>query len=284
VTAVTTQRLVELAWEACGEAESAGGSAIYHAGTRIGHALVCLRAGTAELFMARQLGYHAVVAYEPASARDGVGDLARRQLVELLAAGLPPSTAEPAVAALMTDLHLERLQASRDHVPAVARLLDMPLLSVWGPVDELARRRLHELVDGVLAAHAGASVHDLREALLADPILAGDEYVPVLALGRWDAPTGQLAISCSALGGGGYAILNAYLNYGVDTVICDSLTPEVAWRLREAETPGNVLVLGRAATATMGLAPYLSRLRAEGLEVTFLGGVRDPAEPSGQGG
>jgi hypothetical protein len=276
VTAVTTQKLVELAWELAGEPESGGTVAIYHAGTRISHILLCLKARTAELFMARQLGYHAVVAYDPAGPDDGVGDLARRQLTELFAAGVPPSTAEPAVASFLSDLHLERLQAYPEQVPAVARLLEMPLVSVWSPLDALARRRLRELAIGALKAHARGSVRDLRDALLADPVLAGDEQAPLLALGHWDAPAGRVAILCSGAGGGGFAILNAYLNFdGVDTVICDALAPEVAWRLREVETPSNVLVLGRTATAALGLIPYAARLRAEGLEVTFLGVAND---------
>ena len=63
MTAVTTARLMEIALEMAGWDSIPGDCAIYYPGSRIGHLLLGIDVGAAELFMARQLGYHAVVAH-----------------------------------------------------------------------------------------------------------------------------------------------------------------------------------------------------------------------------
>ena len=66
MAAVTTERLIEIALEMAGWTDIPPDSAIYWPGSRISHILLGIDVGTAELFMARQLGYHCVISHRPA--------------------------------------------------------------------------------------------------------------------------------------------------------------------------------------------------------------------------
>ncbi len=61
MAAVTTERLIAIAYELAGWTDTPPDWMVYQPGTRISSVLVGLDVGPADLFMARQLGYHAVV-------------------------------------------------------------------------------------------------------------------------------------------------------------------------------------------------------------------------------
>jgi hypothetical protein len=94
-----------------------------------------------------------------------------------------------------------------------------------------------------------------------------------LALGRWTGRAGRVVVVGDAAAPISAELAHTYLAQGVTTLCCPALAPEGAHRLSESGVPGNVLVLGRIATASIGLNAFAARLRAEGLEVTALSGV-----------
>lgn len=277
MAAVTTERLMSIALELAGWDAVPPDCAVYYPGTRISHVLYGLDIGVAELFMARQLGYHAVIAYAPAGHTGPFWEVYHRHVDQMTAAGVPPAEAEAAVSGRIAEMRLAALAANDDHIPSVARLLEMPFLNIHSPLDELSRGLIQRTVDAALAAQPQAAVATLRDALLALPAFAAAHGEMLLPLGAWDAPAGHVVVSHGAFASGGYPVIHACLTHGVDTVLCADVPPEDVRRLTAEHVRGNLLVLGRAATANLGIAPYITRLRADGLEVTPFAGVLDPA-------
>ncbi len=273
MAAITTERLMEIALEMAGWQDIPGDCAIYYPGTRISHLLIGIDVGPGELFMARQLGYHAVVAHHPAGYAGPFWDVYRLHVPQMIAAGVPEDVAEQAVAARVEQFKAAAQRENYDHMASVARLLEVPFLNIHSPLDEVGRRIMQQTADALLAAKPDATVAELRDALLQLPEYAAARTQMQVPLGDWDAPAGRVVVSHGAYTNGGYAVARAYLTSGVDTLCCIHFPLEDAQRLAAEGVSGNILVMGHIASDSVGLNPYVARLRSEGLEVTTFSGI-----------
>lgn len=273
MAAVTTARLMEIALEMAGWDSIPGDCAIYYPGSRISHLLLGIDVGAAELFMARQLGYHAVVAHHPAGYAGPYWEVYRLHVGQMVAAGVPRDVAEAAVAERIAGFEAAAQRENYDHVASVARLLETPFLNIHSPLDEVGRRIMQATVDAALANDPAATVADLRAALSRLPEFAAARTQMQVALGGWDAPAGRVVVSHGAYTNGGYHVARAYLTHGIDTLCCIHFPHEDAQRLAAEGARGNILVMGHIAGDSVGINPYVARLRADGLEVTTFSGV-----------
>src|SRR5215471_9082655 len=126
MAAVTTERLMQIALELVGWHDIPPDSAIYEAGSRISHVLMGIDVGAGELFMARQLGFHAVIAHHPAGYTGPTWEVYRYHVRQMMAAGVPAEEAEAAVAGRIGDLQARAQMQNYDHVSSVARMLELP--------------------------------------------------------------------------------------------------------------------------------------------------------------
>jgi hypothetical protein len=273
MTAVTTERLMQLALDLVGWNEIPPDSAIYYPGARISHVLMGIDVGTAELLMARQLGFHAVIAHHPAGYTGPTWEVYRYHVRQMVAAGVPEEQAEAAVAGRVGDLQARAQMQNYDHTASVARMLEIPFLNIHAPLDELGRRIMQETIDARLAQQPEATVRDVRDALLELPAYRASKTAMLTALGDWDAPAGRVAVSHGAYTNGGYQVARAYFLSGVKTVCCIHFPPEDAKRLANEGIQGNLLVMGHIAGDSVGILPYVARLREEGLEVQTYSGI-----------
>ena len=270
---VTTERLMQLALDLVGWDAIPPDSAIYYPGSRISHVLMGIDVGAGELLMARQLGFHAVIAHHPAGYTGPTWDVYRSHVRQMVAAGVPADQAEAAVAERVRDLQARAQMGNYDHVSSVARLLELPFLNIHAPLDELGRRLMQERIDARLATQPDATVRDVRDALLEMPAYRAAKMEMLTALGAWDAPAGRVVVSHGAYTNGGYHVARAYFLNGVKTVCCIHFPPEDARRLASEGIQGNLLVMGHIAGDSVGILPYVARLRQEGLEVQTFSGI-----------
>jgi hypothetical protein len=273
MAAVTTEHLMGLALEIAGWEAIPGDCAVYYPGTRISHALMGIDVGTAELFMARQLGYHAVIAHHPAGYAGPFWDVYLLHVGQMVAAGVAADVAEQAVAARIEGFKAASQRENYDHVASVARLLEMPFLNIHSPLDEVGRRIMQHTVDEQLARKPSSTAADVRDALLKLPEYAAARTQMQNPLGAWDAPAGKVIVSHGAYTNGGYPVARAYLTSGVNTICCIHFPLEDAQRLAREGVQGNILVMGHIAGDSVGINPYVARLRESGLEVTTFSGI-----------
>lgn len=273
MAAVNTEQLMRVALDMAGWDAIPGDCAIYYPGGRISHVLMGIDAGAAELFMARQLGYHAVIAHHPAGYAGPFWGVYHLHVGQMVAAGVPEDVAEQAVTARIEGFRAASQRENYDHAASVARLLEMPFLNIHSPLDEVGRRIMQRTVDDQLARQPDATVADVRDALLALPEYAAARTEMQNPLGSWDAPAGKAVVSHGAYTNGGYAVARAYLTHGVDTLCCIHFPLEDAQRLASEGVRGNILVMGHIAGDSVGINPYVARLRDSGLEVTTFSGI-----------
>jgi len=269
-----TDRLMDIALEMAGLDEIPGDSAIYHSGDGIRRVLIGIDIKAPEVKLARDLGYDVAISHHPigGAAVLRYHEVLLRHVDQMIEAGVP---AEIALSALADTIETRRILGSMgnyDHSPSIARLLDLPYMNIHTPLDEIGRRRMAEAV-GELGPEG--SVADLIDHLYT----SFGEFCNAMTeievrLGRKDNRIGRVVVSHGAGTNGGYPVAKAYFDHGFDTVIYIRCRPEEGRRLRdEYGDEKNLIVTGHIASDSIGINPYIDRLRQEGLEVTPISGI-----------
>ncbi len=272
-----TDGLMRLALEMSGLEEVPADSQVFHPGREVRKVLMGIDIGEAELLLANQLGLDCVIAHHPAGGSSRVHFhqvLARhRQMME--AHGVPAEAAGEAVAELVFEREIAGHASNYDRVPAVARLLNLPFMSIHTPLDEIGRQRMASKLE---ECAPGSSVGDAVVALRSFGEFQRAVTAIEIRLGEGSSPLGNWAVAHGAGTNGGYSVAKAYFTHGVDSLLYIHISHRDLRRLRsDAELSGkNLIVTGHIASDSIGINPYVERLRQEGLEVTCIGGIIEP--------
>jgi len=270
---MNTQRLMEIALGMAGLSEIPGDSAVHHAGRGIRRLLVGIDLRAPELVLAKSLGVDAVLTHHPVGvATLGFHTVLQRHVDQMIAAGVPEEAARAAIDETAAARRVLDSMTNYDHDPSIARLLDMPYLNIHTPLDEIGRRRL---ADAAATVPAERTVSDLVRRFVEtfEEFRAAATRVEVL-VGRETHRLGRVVVSHAAGTNGGYSVGKAYFEHGVDTLVYIHCRPDDARRLEAefGETKA-LVVTGHIASDSVGINPYVDRLRDEGLDVTTVSGV-----------
>lgn len=148
----------------------------------------------------------------------------------------------------------------------MARRLDISLMNIHQPCDEIGRRILQSVVDrlsenrsiGELVARYNEIV-EIKES--ASPV--------ELVCGNSQNKIGKAIVIHGAGTNGGYPVANALFNHGVNTVVYIHLLPhQKADRERlMRENKGNLIITGHYPSDAIGINPLIKELVRRGLEV-----------------
>ena len=271
---MNTQQLMDLALAMAGLTEIPGDSAIHHPGEGIGRILFGIDLKGPELKLAKDLGYDAAISHHPVGGASTL-DFHKVLLlhVEQMAdAGVPRDIAETVMRETVEARRVLNSMTNYDHDPSIARLLDMPYLNIHTPLDEIGRRRM---ADAVAECGSTANAQDLIRHLLDRFGEFQNAATQIeIRVGSPENPIGRAVVSHGAGTNGGYPVAKAYFDHGVDTVIYIHCRPDDAKRLREeyGETK-TLIVTGHIASDSVGINPYVDRLRSEGLRVDTFSGI-----------
>jgi putative NIF3 family GTP cyclohydrolase 1 type 2 len=266
------------ALEMAGLSEIPGDSAVHHAGSSIRRLLVGIDLRAAELALARTLGFDAVLTHHPVGiATLNFHQVLWRHVRQMIAAGVPEAAARAAIGDTAENRRVLDSMSNYDHDPSIARLLDMPYLNIHTPLDEIGRRRM---ADEAARLSPEATVGDLVEQFRTafGEFRAAATQIEVLA-GKKTHRLGRVAVSHAAGTNGGYPVGKAYFEHGIDTLVYIHCRPDEARRLdAEFGASKSLVVTGHIASDSLGINPYVDRLRREGLEVVTASGVLSGAE------
>ncbi len=272
---LSTDEIMGIALEMAGMHHPPADSAIYVEGTGLSKVMFGIDIGTAELLLARQLGCDGVIAHHPAggSAQLNFPEVLTRHVELMVEHGVSPTAARDAIQSMMTRALLRAQSQNFDHVPSVARLLDMPFLNVHLPLDEVGRRIMVDTI-GRHCESLGrpASVQDAIDALLTLPEFANAPTRIMVPVGAVDRPLGRVAIVHGAGTNGGYAVARTYYEHSIDTVLYIHVAPEDAQRLR-SDTRGNLIVSGHISSDMIGINQFVAKLEERGVEIVRMSGL-----------
>lgn len=252
-------------------------SQIHIPGRDLKRVLVGIDIGEAELLLAKQQGFDAAIAHHPSggSSRVRFHQVLTRHVEMMMAQGVPGEVAWEAVKDLIMEREVSGHASNYDRSPSIARLLGMPFLSIHTPLDEIGRQRMVGSLD---SCSEDASIGDAVDALNTMEEFQRAETDIEVRHGGPENPLGRWAVAHGAGTNGGYPVAKAYFSHGVDTLLYIHISPGDLRRLREdASLRGkNLLVTGHIASDSLGINPYVKRLRDLGVEVTCIGGVIEP--------
>jgi hypothetical protein len=267
-----TKGLMQLALDLVGFERIPEDSTIYVPGKGIKRVLFGLDIGTAELLMAHQQGYDAVIAHHPVGVPHKDWPVFGRHVEFLVQAGVPEQAARAAVAPKLESLRLGGITRNYEQVPMAARHLGMPFLNIHCPLDEMGRRIMQTTVDNLLEDRPDATLAEVIAALAALPAAQRAEIPPQVVLGHPGTRAGRVVVAHGALTNGGYDVARAYFEHGIDTVIYIHIAPADLARLRGHED-GQLIVIGHLLGDAYGIEPYIDALRARGVQVDVLSEV-----------
>ncbi len=273
---VTTEDLVQVALDAAGFDELTADSEIHVPGCGIERVFVGMDVGTAELLLARELGYDCVVAHHPVGghARGRAHRVFERHADMLREAGLAAEEADRAVQKRSLALRLAGHTYNHSQVPVIAQELGMPLISLHGPCDEAGRARMQEAVDDELTDNPSATLDDVARSLLVYPEFRSSYAAPWVAVGDPADAAGETVVAHGALSNGGAEVAEAYYSAGVDTVMYIHIDPASLRQLREAGR-GNLIISGHMASDWLGINfiadQWAQTLGVEAFRTTELG-------------
>ena len=269
--AVDTDTLMAIANGMAGFAETPPDSAVYYPGSGIRKVLIGVDISAGELLFAQQYGYDAVIAHHPLGLT-GAWRCYAAHVDQMARAGVPRDVAEEAVRPRLQDMALRGQAENFDRLSSLARLLDLPLLNIHQPLDEVGRRILQDAIDTCLAADEQATVQQVADAIAALPEFGAAPTRVVIAAGDPAAPAGRTVMSLGAYTNGGAMIASTYFRHGVGTVAYIHCDPAEARALRQLRE-GNLIVTGHIAGDAVGINAYIERLERLGLEVTLISGA-----------
>jgi hypothetical protein len=232
--------------------------------------------GAAELMLASQLGCDGVIAHHPAggSATRRFAEVLTRQIELMIDHGVPQDAARAAAQPLISRSLMSGHAANADHVPSVARLLNMPLMNMHLPLDEIGRRIMIDVIDDHITSldHA-PSVQDAIDALMTLPEFANADTRIMVPVGAVDNPLGHLAIVHGAGTNGGARIAQTYFEHGIGTVLYIHCAGDEVARLRESGTEGNLIVTGHIASDLLGINRYIAQIESRSVEIVRMSGL-----------
>jgi putative NIF3 family GTP cyclohydrolase 1 type 2 len=282
---MTPEDILSLAAELAGFDEVPADSVVAHgAGRSVSRLMVSVGATTGDLVLARSLGCDAYLLHHPVAPHAAAaGDLALARLVELIVAhGVPRSAAEHAVAAHRRRLRLADASPERELLASAAERLDLTLLNVQLPADELAALAVAGALEPIgpesSLGQLAAALRTIPELARADPLIVPDR--PEEEVGRVAVMIGAGVAVDAAVAVALFEESAHRAHEPVRTIVDTSFGPGDAKRLEaraESGATGSVVLTGGLPTDAIGMGLIAGALEARGLDVLRHGALHAAA-------
>ncbi len=258
--------------------EIPGDSGIHYPGEDVHRVLIGIDMGTPELLLAKQLNYDLVIAHHPpgGTSRMNFDKVVLTQIDQMIEAGIPPHIAEKAIKPRVDSSRMNAHVSNYDHTISAARLLELPFMNIHLPLDLICRRRFVDAISQGTKSITNAQVKDALNAMKEIPELKLGMTEPIVYVGSSENLLGKWIVAMAGGTNGGAGVAKAYFDAGYSTVFYMHIGETDKKELEKYIKSGNLVASGHIASDSVGIAPFVKRLRTEGLEVTTMSGVFVP--------
>ncbi len=233
-------------------------------GRRLRRVLVAIDVGVSELLLARSLDCDAVIAHHPAGGKARLEGykVFLRHIEQMRRAGVPLEIARGAVKNKYRILELRHHPDNYDQTTSAAKKMDMPLVSIHSPCDEIGRKMIVREIRGL---DEDSTVQELVSRIGSFPEFQKAKSRIEVRLGSSRQKTGKVVISHACFTNGGYDVANAYFQNGTGTVCYIHILEPDLTKLA-SENSGNMIVLGHIASDWLGINRLLHELEKNDVE------------------
>jgi len=269
---MNTKQLMDIALEAAGLKKMPEDCGIIVPGKKIKKVLMGVDMDTAEIMLAKQLGYDCVVSHHPRNTDTNMLDVLHDHYNKLEALGVPRNKSQKLLEERKTELSYARHVSNSRRSESAAKLLDMPFMCIHTPADVISERIVQEFLDKKFGKKPETTVQEVAEALEEIPEYKNSVRKPVIRVGSKDSYAGKIYVLMSGLTGPGAKILKAYFEAGVGTLVKMHISEKDAKEIKE-QGIGNVLIAGHMSSDSLGMNVIAKHWAEKGVETTMMSGV-----------
>ena len=269
---MTTQELMDIALKAAKLDEMPGDCGIIVEGKGIKKVLMGVDMDTAELLLARQLGYDCVVSHHPRNTNVDMPDLLHVHIRKLEALGVPKNKSQKLLEDRKEELNYRQHVSNSRRSESAAKLLDMPFMCIHTPTDMIGEIIVQEFLDKKFKDKPDTTVQDIVEALDEIEEYRISERKPVIRVGKKESYAGKIYVLMSGLTGPGPKIVKEYFEAGVGTLVLMHIPEKDAKEIKE-QGIGNVVVAGHMSSDSLGINKLAREWAKKGVETTMMSGI-----------
>jgi len=269
---MTTKQLMDIAISLAGLKEMPADCGIIVKGKGIKKVLMGVDMDTAELMLAKQLGYDCVVSHHPRNTDLDMIDLLDTHIRKLEALGVPKNKSQKLLEDRKTELNYNWHVANTRRSESAAKLLNMPFISLHTPADIIGEAIVQKFLDKKFINKPDTKVQEVVEALEEIGEYKSSARKPVIRVGSKESFAGKIYVLMSGLTGPGPKILKEYFEAGVGTLVMMHVPEKDAKELKE-QNIGNVVIAGHMSSDSLGLNKIAHKWAESGVETTMMSGI-----------
>ena len=273
---MNTQQLMDSALELAKLDQMPEDCGISHPGENIQKVLMGVDMDTAELLLAKELGYDCVVSHHPRNTNPDMLDvLERAHIAKLEKLGVPRNRSQKLILERKDVLSYNQHVSNSRRSESAAQLLDMPYMSLHTPADLIGENLVQEFLDEKFLDQPETKLSDVCDALEEIAEYKNSARKPVIRVGGKDSYAGKIFVLMAGLTGPGAEVLKEYFDAGVGTLVLMHI-PEADVKKVKEQNIGNVIVAGHMSSDSLGLNKIAAMWREKGLDVTVMSGIVKP--------
>ncbi|MCX6355076.1 MAG: Nif3-like dinuclear metal center hexameric protein [Candidatus Aureabacteria bacterium] len=246
-----------------------GESSIFYLGENIKKILFGIDVFNSDIIAAKDNGYDLIISHHPPNKTYTARFCSeiKDQVKLLINAGVSEKRASAIVEPIVEKFYNWNRDKDHNEVISLATKLEMPLMNIHQPCDELGRRYLQDITHQI---GNDATVEDLmfRFSQIREVQQSGEKIE--LVCGDSSNRLGTTIVVHGVGTNGGYPVATALFEVGVDTVIYIHLLPyqKKEKDLLSKENKRNVILTGHYASDSIGINIFIRKLEELGAEVT----------------
>jgi len=269
---MNTKQLMDSALALAGLSEMPEDCGISVEGENIKKVLMGVDMDTAELMLAKQLGYDCVVTHHPRNTNVDMLKVLDGHILKLEALGMPRNKGQKLLAERREELSYGMHVSNSRRSASAAKLMGMPFMSIHTPADKIGEAMVQKLLDDKFANKPDTKVGEICDALEELTEYKNSVRKPVIRVGGKESYAGKIYVLMSGLTGPGPDITKAYFEAGVGTLILMHI-PEKDVKAVKEQKIGNVVVAGHMSSDSLGLNAIARKWAESGVEVTMMSGI-----------
>lgn len=273
---MNTKEMLQIALDLAELKEAPIDTSISVEGENITSVLAGIDMGTAELMLARQLGYDCVARHHNLVPQLGkLGYLVASDHYEkMVKYGVPVNVAQKMLEHRKKDVEMMFHASNLDGPSSVARLLNMPYIGIHTPADLLGERAVERKLADVYQAKENPTVQDLMDAIMTIREFqdAPEGQKPAVWVGSPESYAGKAVVEFAGGLSAELDEIKAYIDAGIGTFVCMHCEADIVKKLTE-DNRCNVIVTGHMASDSIGMNIILDAWEERGVKVTRIGGL-----------
>lgn len=269
---MTTKQLMDSALALAGLNKMPADCDVIVEGENIKRVLMGVDMETAELMLAKDLGYDCVVTHHPKNTNANMLDVMKDHIFKLEALGVPRNKSQKLLAERQDELSYMRHVSNSRRSESAAKLLNLPYISLHTPADVIGEAYVQNIMDQKFANKLETTVQDVVDALNDIDEYKNSVRKPVIRVGTKKSYAGKIYVLMSGLTGPGADVLKEYFEAGVGTLILMHIPMADVKKIKEQKI-GNIIVAGHMSSDSLGLNRIAKKWRESGVEVTMMSGI-----------